>query len=275
MGEERLLEGVREGDIGAVLGLWGAGGRISRRVVQTLSQDSALHWVELLSAVEPQGPRLAAAVLAESPADPQLIDSRLRVLSTHRDRRVRECAHRALGSQLTRRFSQMLPILAAWVADPEPLVRLAAAQATALPASTEHIGWGDALLEVLAPLLADRSPQVCRALGPRVLAKIFLQAYPDEAVEYLAHWSTSHDEAVLWNVAMAFSAPAGSGPVGKALIILRRLALDERPRVRAAVIAALRALAARSPSVAIPKLRSWLEDEERASLAKAVLRASS
>ncbi|MFO8034444.1 MAG: HEAT repeat domain-containing protein [Candidatus Bipolaricaulota bacterium] len=269
---EKLEKSVRDREISGVLKLWSAGGSLSKRVVESLADDGALQWADSLSAHGLQGARAAAAVLAKAAAEPDAIGSRLRALSIHPDRTVRQGAAQALGRQLTARFSDLLPVVEGWVADPEPGVRRAAVQATSVAASTGNIGWSGALLNTLAPLLSDRSPHVGRALGPGALARTYLEVFPDDTVEHLAQWSTSHDERVLWNVAMAFSGPAAGKVAGKAVIVLGRLALDDRPYVRAAVAAALRALTDHAPPVAVPKLRSWLSDEERAPVARAALR---
>ncbi len=272
MAVNRLEESVRKGDTAAVLKLWSRGGSVSRHVVHILARDGALRWADSLSACSPGGARAAAAVLAEALDDPEAIGFRLRSLAVHSDHRVRAGAAHALGRQLRAHFSDVLPVVASWASDPEATVRRAAVQATAVPAATGNIGWSDPLLAVLTPLLPDRAPQVSGALGPGVLARVYLVAFPEDTVEHLAHWSTSHDEQVLWNVAMACSTPAGGKVAGKVLIILRRLALDDRPYVRAAVTAALGTLVMHAPGVAVPKLRSWLAEEERAPVARAALR---
>ncbi len=270
---DKLDQSLHQGDTDAVLELWSSGGTTSGRLARALAREGALRWADSLAASGPRGARLAAAVLAQADASPEHISARLRELAVHSAYRVRDGAAQALGQQLLDRFADFLPIVESWASAPEVSVRRAAVQATAVPAATGNIGWSDPLLEALAPLLADRTPQVSRALGPGVLAEVYLEALPDDTVEHLAHWSTSHDEQVLWNVALAFSGSAGGKVAAKALIVLRRLALDERPYVRAAVSAALGGLVMHAPHVSVPKLQRWLAEEERAPLARAALRS--
>jgi len=265
---------VNNGDIEAVLELWGEGGALSRTAVTTMAEDGALWWADSLLAHSPHGARAAAAVLARCTGAPEALASRLHMLATYEDSRVRAAAAQALGSQLVERFSEFLPVVQSWAVDPTPEVRRAGIEATAKPASTGNFGWAEPLLKTLSPLLADRCPHVRRRLGPGVLARTFLDALPDDTVEHLAQWSTSHDEQVLWNVAMAFSGPAVGRVAGKALIVLRSLALDDRPYVRAAVTAALTSLATHAPRIASARLEPWLADDERAPVARAALRHS-
>jgi len=133
------------------------------------------------------------------------------------------------------------------------------------------LDWAAPLLELLEPLLVDRTPEVRTALGPRVLARELFSVYPDDTFEYLVHWSTSHDPQVLWHVAMGLSGPPAARRVRRSLILLRRLALDERRYVLGAVAAALRRLGSLAPDPVLSELRRWLSDEDRAPVARAVL----
>ncbi len=272
MMEGKLDTALRSRDIEKLLSLWSTGGSQSRRLVRTLAADGAREWAVCLVAQGPQGARLAAAVLGATQGEPQTLVNPLRTLATHVDCAVREAAARALGEQLTRRFADVLPIAITWRKDPEPVVRRAAILATTRAAATGNLSWSEPLLRFVTPLLPDRSPEVRRTLGPGVLREVYLEVFPDDTLEYLAQWSTSHDAQVLWHVAMTLAGPAGKKVAGKGVIILRRLALDERPPVRGAVTAALSALAYYAPDVVLPKLRTWLGDEDRAPIARAAIR---
>jgi len=57
----------------------------------------------------------------------------------------------------------------------------------------------------------------------------------------------------------------------RALIVLRRVALDERRYVRGAVARALVRLAVTCPDAVAGELRRWLEDPERGSIAREAL----
>ncbi len=272
--ESKLDKALRARDVATLLDLWSAGGPQSRRLVRTLAADGARGWAHGFAAQSPQGARLAASILGATQADPQMIADQLRTLANHDDGAVRDAAARALGQQLTERFADVLPIAVSWRKDPKPAVRRAAILASASAAATGNLSWSEPLLRFLTPLLSDRAPEVRRALGPGVLRQVYLEVFPDDTLEYLAQWSTSHDAQVLWHVAMVLSGPAGEKVAGKGVIILRRLALDERPSVRGAVAASLSALAQHAPDVVLPRLRTWLGDEDRAPIARTALRSA-
>jgi hypothetical protein len=99
-----------------------------------------------------------------------------------------------------------------------------------------------------------------------------LQEYPIQTFEYLVNWSTSNDAQTLWNVAMAFSTPAAAPIAKKALIVLRKLSLDERRLVWRAVASAMWKLGRRRPDVIRPELSRWLEDERRVDVAREAVR---
>jgi len=128
------------------------------------------------------------------------------------------------------------------------------------------------LLKLLEPLLADRAPEVRRSLGPVAIGGGLLRYYPEMTFEYLVKWSTANDEQVLWNVAMSFSGPGAVPLVKKALIVLRRLSLDERRYVWRAVASAMWKLGRKRPEIVRPELARWLEDERRVRVARAALK---
>jgi len=120
----------------------------------------------------------------------------------------------------------------------EPWVRRAVPIATATCAHPQRLDWAAPLLELIEPLLSDRPPEVKGILGPRVLA---------------------HKLAVAGRCTR------------KALILLRKLALDERRYVRGAVAAALRRLGKIAPDPVLTELKRWLADEDRAPIARNAL----
>jgi hypothetical protein len=126
-------------------------------------------------------------------------------------------------------------------------------------------------MRLVDSLLADRDPTVRRLLGPSALGA-FLGAYPDVTFDSLIGWSTSSDPQVLWNVAMAFTAASAAPLAKRALIVLRKLALDERRTVWRAVAAAMWQLGRRRPDVVRPELERWLADETRAKVAREALK---
>lgn len=261
---------IERGNLQPVLSSWHRGGEVRRRLISQLAPE-AVRWAKELAPGPPEARRLAAAALGAWQGDPLPALELLLPLAADPDARTRDLAARAAGALLGRRFEEVYPVLGAWRADPEPEVRRAVPLAAAACARPDRLDWAAPLLELLEPLLSDRAPEVRAVLGPRVLAHDLFSTYPDDTFEYLAHWSTSHDEQVLWHVALGLSGPASAQRVRRALILLRRLALDERRYVAGAVAAALRRLGKLAPDPVLSELKRWLSDEDRAHLARAVL----
>jgi len=254
------------------LAAWQRGGESRRAVVAALSRERWEAWGPGLLAQGREGRRLAAAVLGEWDGEPELALAQLRGLAGDPDRRTRELAAQAAGAWLARAFADTYPILGMWRGDPQPWVRRAVPLAVAAGARPEHLEWADPLLRLLEPLLSDRAPEVKTTLGPRVLARHLSSLYPEDTFEQLAYWSTSYDEQVLWHVAWALSGPAAARRARRALILLRKLALDERRYVRGAVASAVRQLGRLAPDPVLAELKAWLGDERRAPVARAALR---
>jgi len=273
MGKD-ITRAMRAKDLGALVTTWQRGGEPRRRLVAALAKDGALGWAERLLTGSHEARRLAAAVLGESEGNLEGATELLWGLVADPDHRTRDIAAQAMGRLLSRQFAQVYPILGAWRTDPDPLVRRAVPLAAAAGAEPERLDWAAPLLELISPLLSDRAPEVRPVLGPGVLAHRFFSLYPDDTFEYLAHWSTSHDEQVLWHVAMALSGPTAAARFArKSLILLRKLSLDERRYVRGAVTAALKRLGALAPDPVLSELKRWLTDEARAPIARAALGA--
>jgi len=185
---------------------------------------------------------------------------------------VREAAGHACGTILREDFPAGAELLHEWSTHPSAAVRRTVLTAIARAADPRRLEWREPLLKLVEPLLPDREPAVRRALGPLVLGSVLLRTYPDLTFEYLVKWSTSSDEQTLWNVAMAFSS-AGAPPIAKkALIVLRKLSLDERRYVWRAVASAMWKLGRKKPEVIRPELSRWLEDERRVDVAREALR---
>ena len=166
----------------------------------------------------------------------------------------------------------MMEILREWRGHSSPNVRRTVLIAAAKAAQTRRLEWAEPLLKLIEPLLSDRHPTLRRNLGPFTIGSALLRYYPDMTFEYLIKWSTSNDEQVLWNVAMAFSASGGQRLVKKALIILRKLSLDERRYVWRAVASAMWKLGRKKPEIVRPELARWLEDERRVDVAREALK---
>lgn len=188
------------------------------------------------------------------------------------DRAVREAAGNACGKILRTDFANGLDLLRKWRNHPSENVRRAVLIAAIKAAQTGRLDWAEPLLKLIEPLLLDRHPTLRRNLGPFALGAALLCYYPEMTFEYIIKWSTSNDEQVLWNVAMAFSASGGPPLVKKALIILRKLSLDERRYVWRAVASAMWKLGRKRPEIVRPELIRWLEDERRVTVAREALK---
>lgn len=259
-------------DMEELIAVWRKGGVARRRLVNQLVAAGALEWADRLVLGPPEAHRLAALLLGEATSQLGEAADRLRCLAQDPDLRTREEAAQAMGKLLVQRFSETYPLLGVWRRDPDPRVRRAVVLVAAVGAEPGRLDWAEPLLGLLEPLLSDKAKEVRGILGPRVLAHSLLSAYPDDTFEHLVHWSTSHNDQVLWNVAMALSGPEAAKQVRKAFIILRRLSLDDRRYVRGAVVASLRRLLGTCKEEVLVEVQGWLSDEERAPVAQAVLR---
>ena len=188
------------------------------------------------------------------------------------DRAVHDAAATAAGRLLRKDFAALLAHISSWRGDPSPAVRRAVLVAAGRAATAMHPEWAEPLLKLVGGLLEDTDPQVRRSLGPACLGGSLLKHYPRETFEYLMQWSTSSNPQVLWNVAMAFSGPPAADIARKAVIILRKLALDERRYVWRAVSSAVLKLGRKCPDMIETELSRWLEDERRVDPAREAMK---
>ena len=218
--------------------------------------------------------RVVAVFLAENayPTEGDSSIETLRTLAADADWTVRDAAAEATGRLLRNDFSRMLAVLHGWRSDEREGVRRAVAVAAFRSAQPRHPEWAEPLLKLVSPLLEDRTESVRRSLGPSALAVSLLRHYTDATFEYLVTWSTSNDAQVLWNVAMALSGQPASKIVKKALIVLRKLSLDERRYVWRAVASAMWKLGRRRPEIVRPELARWIDDERRIEVARQALK---
>ncbi|MDD5645986.1 MAG: DNA alkylation repair protein [Candidatus Bipolaricaulis sp.] len=221
--------------------------------------------------VEPVMRQLAALLCYDAyPDAPDRTIARLRGLADDEEPSVRDAASESAGRLLDDQFPGVVSRVEPWRAHSSANVRHALLVAVVHAARHGQVDRAEPLLRLIGPLLTDRDPLVRRALGPAAVAAL-LQQYPALTFEHLIQWSTSNDEQVLWNVAMAFTSPAASEMAKKALIVLRKLSLDERRYVWRAVAAARWKLGRRRPEIVRPELARWLEDDERVEVARAAL----
>ena len=216
---------------------------------------------------------LAAALLGELYAGhEETVAAVLLRLADDGDWVVREYAASGLGSVLDAHFDAAYPWFVAWTRHPSENIRRAAALAT-MPAGRS----GDAdraarCLDLLEPLLTDRSVYVRKNLGPFALGAALLVRHPDATFAALARWRDRYDdEQTRWNLAMACAASGGSRWPERALAFLHTLADDPRPYVWRAVASALLNLGRKQPNVALPEIRRWLADPARRHVAERAL----
>jgi len=193
-------------------------------------------------------------------------------LADDADWTVRDAAAETCGRLLRDDFNGMLGTLIEWREHRSVNVRRAVVIAAGRATRPDRLERAEPLLKLIEPLLADEDASIRRALGPSALGGGLLRHYPMDAFEYIVKWSTSSEPGVLWNVAMAFSAPPAAGIARKALIVLRKLSLDERRTVWRAVSSAMWRLGRRCPEIVRPELMRWLEDERRVDVAREALK---
>jgi len=245
----------------------------ARRIGESTTEPIAVR-AKALAGRSEVGARLVACRLAENAyesGDPSTTNI-LRLLANDADWTVRDAAAEACGRLLRKKFPRMLEILRDWRTDDAQGVRRAVIIAAFRAAQPRHPEWAEPLLKLLEPLLEDRNPSVRRFLGPSALGTSLLRSHPIVTFEYLVRWSTSNDPQVLWNVAMALSGPAAAPIVKKAIIVLRKLSLDERRYVWRAAASAMWQLGRRRPEIVRPELARWIEDERRVDVAREALK---
>jgi hypothetical protein len=169
-------------------------------------------------------------------------------------------------------FSRTIAVLETWHTKRSTNLYRALAIAAIRASDPMHLERAEPLLQLLEPLLCEREPIVRRNLGPSAIGAHLLAHYPSLTFEYLVKWSTSYDAQTLWNVAMALSAPPAVPITKKALIVLRKLSLDERRLVWRAVAAAMWKLGRKRPEIIRPELSRWLEDERRVNVAREAIK---
>ncbi len=231
--------------------------------------DVARHLARRRSADER---RVACELAAVGAADdPREAMSVLEALVADSDRAVRTTATAAVSRVARLQFERVLESLVAWRDADSPPLRRAAALAVARSAESHRLERAPHVARFVRPLLGDAEPAVRRVVTAS-LVPAFLRAYPETAFETLVESSTSNDPRVLRDVAMAFSSPAAGPLVKRALIVLRKLALDERHAIWRAVAASMWRLGRQRPDVVRPELDRWLDDEARAKPAREALK---
>ena len=195
---------------------------------------------------------------------PQLIESD--------DWTIRDAACEVAGQLLRNDFSRTVGVLENWRSQGSVNLYRAIVIAAIRASDPMHLERAEPLLKLLEPLLSVEEPIVRRNLGPSAIGVHLLGHYPNATFEYLVKWSTSNNAQTLWNVAMAFSALPAVPITKKAIIVLRKLSLDERRFVWRAVASALWKLGRKRPDIVRPELARWLEDERRVDVAREAIK---
>ena len=192
-------------------------------------------------------------------------------LADHPGWEVREDAAWMVSEFLLADFEEAYAWCLQWVRDSSENVRRAVVVGVKIAAKARVPEWGDRLLDLIEPLLSDRSVYVRKNLGRFAIGDGLLRCYPELTLKRLATWARRLDEQTRWNVAMAFSAAEGATHVDSAIHILTDLAADERRFVWRGVASAMRNLARRRPAETVPILQTWLQDEARRQVAELAL----
>ena len=245
----------------------------ARRVAETTEPGDLLERAAQLATDTLASKHLACQLLLSTVReDPKRTFSLLQTLAQDENWTVRDAAGEACGRLLRKDFPTVLDRLRHWQEHRSPSVRRAVITASVRAAHPRHLERAEPLLKLLEPLLSDGDEPLRRALGPSALAMHLLRHYPTMTFEYLVKWSTSNDPQVLWNVAMAFTGQPAAPLAKKALIVLRKLSLDERRYVWRAVSSAMWRLGRKRPEIVRPELVRWLEDERRVDVAREALK---
>ena len=195
---------------------------------------------------------------------PQLIESN--------DWTIRDAACEVAGQLLREDFSRTIGALETWRSRGSVNLYRATVIAAIRASDPMHLERAEPLLRLLEPLLSVEESLVRRNLGPSAIGTHLLAHYPSITFEYLVKWSTCNDAQTLWNVAMALSALPAVPITKKALIVLRKLSLDERRFVWRAVASALWKLGRKRPDIIRPELARWLDDDRRVKVAREAIK---
>ncbi|MBN1859100.1 hypothetical protein JW848_07850 [Candidatus Bipolaricaulota bacterium] len=273
-----IEEALELGDFNTLLGeLSDASGTEIRSVAQHLLRRGnelgvASDARALAGRKSPQARVLACLLLPSSYSrDEEGAIHALRVLACDGDRHVREAAGMAAGQILQQDFFPMVEELRRWIEAKARPGRMAAIAAVTAATCVSCIDWGEPLVRLIEPLLEDRDPTLRRRVGLGALSGGLLAHHRDITFEYLIKWSTSSDAQVLWNVAMSLSGASAAPIAKKALIVLRRLAVDPRRFVWRATASATWQLGRHCPELVRSELARWLEDEDRIEVARHAL----
>lgn len=184
---------------------------------------------------------------------------------------VREHAHEAWGELLKKHFKQVFTILQTWSSCPSANLRRCVVIAARSAGNSRKGELAEPLIQLLEPLLSDKTAYVRKNLGPYAIGDGLLRCYPDITLKYLHRWAYTKDEGTRWNVAMAFASYGGNKNWREGLEILTMLAKDKRRYVWRSVASSLLYLAHRHPEIQ-NTLNQWMKNSERVKVAETVLK---
>ena len=247
----------------------------SQLLLRVLGDDVERLWlwaIDLSNHEDPQTRRYAPRILLKLwESDESRAEQILTSLADDEHWLVREAAHDVWGELLKKHFQEVSPILERWGTHSSANLRRCVAIAVRSAGNLRKEEWAQPLIDLLEPLLCDKTLYVRKNLGPFAIGDGLLRCYPNFTLKHLRRWAYRRDESTLWNVAMAFASYGGNRNWREGTEILTKLAADERRYVWRSVASALLYLARRHPEVQ-RMLETWLEDFRRAKVAETALK---
>ncbi|WAH37251.1 DNA alkylation repair protein [Alicyclobacillus dauci] len=153
---------------------------------------------------------------------------------------VREWVASACGLVLEKHFHDYFPVMAEWSRDVSENIRRAVVLAMMYAGKSRNPEFIDPFLDIIEPLLSDRSRYVRDNLGPFAIGNALIKYYPTQVLKRLDTWVNDEDEQVRWNIAMIFSAAEGAKFAHESQQVFDILSSDERPYVKKAVSKAIK-----------------------------------
>ncbi|MCY0902592.1 MAG: DNA alkylation repair protein, partial [Firmicutes bacterium] len=171
---------------------------------------------------------------------PEEVNDSLYKLADSAHWEVREWVASACGQLLGAHFEEYCLVMSEWARDDSENIRRAVVLAVMYAARARQADRAEPLLDLLVPLLSDRSAYVMDNLGPFALGSALIRYYPATVLHRMRAWVLSDDEQVRWNVAMAFTTAAAVALTDEATPIWQALARDPHPYVQRAWKKAMR-----------------------------------